>query len=144
VPVEEFNTGPGQNILQPGEFVVSIHFPPPAPNSGAAWDRFIPRNEMDIAVVNAGVQLRFKGDRVSWAKVAIGAVAPTALVVPAAAEALVGKPLSDATIEAAAEAARQAARPIDDMRGSIRQRKHLVGVYVARMVRKAAERARGG
>ena len=144
VPVETFATGPGRNILEQGEFVVSIHFPAPAPNSGTAWDRFIPRNEMDIAVVNAGVQLRFDGGRVSWAKVAIGAVAPTALVVPAAAEALVGRPLSDATIKAAAEAAMAAARPIDDMRGSIRQRKHLVGVYVERMIRKAAERARGG
>jgi carbon-monoxide dehydrogenase medium subunit len=144
VPVEDFNTGPGHCILQPGEFVVSIQFPPPSPNSGAAWDRFIPRNEMDIAVVNAGVQLRFEGNNVSWAKVAIGAVAPKALVVPEAAGALVGKPLTDATIAAAAAAASEAARPIDDMRGSIRQRKHLVGVYVSRMIRKAAERARGG
>jgi carbon-monoxide dehydrogenase medium subunit len=143
VPVEDFNTGPGVCIMQPGEFIVSIHFPPPAPNSGAAWDRFIPRNEMDIAVVNAGVQLRFDGANVSWAKVAIGAVAPKALVVPEAAAALVGKPLSDETIGAAANAARDAAAPIDDMRGSIRQRKHLVGVYVERMIRKAAERARG-
>jgi xanthine dehydrogenase FAD-binding subunit len=148
VKVEDFNTGPGQNVLETGEFVVSIHFPPPAPHSGAAWDRFIPRNEMDIAVVNAGVQLRFDSSGrdapVSWAKVAIGAVAPTALVVPAAAEALVGKPLSDATIAAAGAAAKDASRPIDDMRGSIRQRKHLVDVYVQRQIRKAAERARGG
>ena len=76
VPVDQFNTGPGRNVLELGEFVVALRFPPPAPNSGAAWDRFIPRNEMDIAVVNAGVQLRFDGDSVSWAKVAIGAVAP--------------------------------------------------------------------
>jgi carbon-monoxide dehydrogenase medium subunit len=144
VPIENFSTAPGRNILESGEFVVSLHFPPPSPNSGAAWDRFIPRNEMDIAVVNAGVQLRFEGTNVSWAKVAIGAVAPTVLVVPEAAAALTGKPLSDQTIAAAAEAAMAAARPIDDMRGSIRQRKHLVGVYVSRMIRKAAERARGG
>ncbi len=144
VPVEEFSTGPGQNVLKPGEFVVSIHFPPPSPNSGAAWDRFIPRNEMDIAVVNAGVQVRFAGANVSWARVSIGAVAPTVLVVPEAAAALVGKPLTDATIAAAGAAAKDAARPIDDMRGSIRQRKHLVDVFVQRMVRKAAERARGG
>jgi carbon-monoxide dehydrogenase medium subunit len=144
VKIEDFNTGPGRNVLDQGEFVVSIHLPTPAPNSGAAWDRFIPRNEMDIAVVNAAVQLRFDGANVSWAKVAIGAVAPTALVVPEAAAALVGKPLSDQTIAAAGAAAKAAAKPIDDMRGSIRQRKHLVDVYVQRMIRKAAERARGG
>jgi CO/xanthine dehydrogenase FAD-binding subunit len=150
VAIEDFSTAPGRNVLEQGEFVVSIRFPPPAPNSGAAWDRFIPRNEMDIAVVNAGVQLRFdpstgsgQAGNVSWAKVAIGAVAPTVLVVPGAAAALVGKPLTDATIAAAGTAAKDAARPIDDMRGSIRQRKHLVDVYVQRMIRKAADRARG-
>jgi len=98
---------------------------------------------MDIAVANAGVQLRFDGNNVSWAKVAIGAVAPTVLLVPEAAAAMTGKPLSDATIAEAGAAAKAAARPIDDMRGSIKQRKHLADVYVQRMVRKAAERARG-
>jgi carbon-monoxide dehydrogenase medium subunit len=143
VPVDQFCTGPGRNVLQAGEFVVSIQFPPPAPHSGAAWERFIPRNEMDIAVVNAGVQLRFQGDQVSWARVSIGAVAPTPLLVPEAAAALVGRPLTDASIEAAKQAASNAATPIDDMRGSIRQRKHLVGVFVERTLREAAERARG-
>jgi len=143
VPVDEFCTGPGRNVLENGELVVSIQFPPPAPNSGAAWSRFIPRNEMDIAVANAGVQLRLQGDAVTWAKVAIGAVAPTVLVVQEAAAALTGKPLTDASIGAAGAAAKEAARPIDDMRGSVKQRKHLADVYVQRMVRKAAERARG-
>jgi len=144
VPVEDFCTGPGRNVLEAAEFVVSITFPAPSPNSGAAWDRFIPRNEMDIAVANAAVQLRFDGNVVSWARVAIGAVAPTVLVVSGAAEALVGKPLSDATTAAAGAAAKAAAVPIDDMRGSIKQRKHLADVYVQRMIREAAERARGG
>jgi carbon-monoxide dehydrogenase medium subunit len=143
VPVEEFVTGPGRNVLQPGEFVVSIHFPPQPAGSGSAWERFIPRNEMDIAVVNAGANIRFQGDTVTWARVAIGAVAATALLVPAAAEALVGKPLTDASIEAAKAAAIAAATPIDDMRGSVRQRKHLVGVLVERTLREAAKRARG-
>jgi carbon-monoxide dehydrogenase medium subunit len=124
--------------------VVSIRFPTPAPNSGSAWARFIPRNEMDIAVTNAGVQLRMDGNNVAWAKVAIGAVAPTPLLVPDAAAALTGKPLSDETIAAAGAAARAAAKPIDDMRGSILQRQHLADVFVQRMTRKAAERARGG
>jgi xanthine dehydrogenase FAD-binding subunit len=144
VPIEDFCTGPGQNVLEPGEFVVSMHFPSPAPNSGTAWERFIPRNEMDIAVTNAGAYLRFDGQNVSDARVAIGAVAPTCLLVREAAEALVGKPLTEETIEAAGEAAKAAARPIDDMRGSIKQRKHLSAVLVERTLRVAAERARGG
>jgi xanthine dehydrogenase FAD-binding subunit len=144
VPIEDFCTGPGQNVLEPGEFVVSMHFPSPAPNSGTAWERFIPRNEMDIAVTNAGAYLRFDGQDVSDARIAIGAVAPTCLLVREAAEALVGKPLTEETIEAAGEAAKAAARPIDDMRGSIKQRKHLSAVLVERTLRVAAERARGG
>lgn len=143
VPIEDFNTGPGRNVLQDGEFVVSLQFPPPAPHSGAAWERFIPRNEMDIAVTNAGVAVRMNGDVVEWARVCIGAVAPTALLVQEAADAIVGKPLTEETILACGEAAKAAARPIDDMRGSIKQRKHLSSVLVQRMLRKAAERARG-
>ena len=143
VPAEDFCTGPGRNVMQPGEFLVSLHFPPPAPNSGAAFLRFIPRNEMDIAVVNAATQLRFNGDAVSWARVSIGATAPTPLLVPEAAAALVGRPLSDESIAAAAAASKAAARPIADMRGSIKQRKHLAAVYTQRTIAIAADRARG-
>ena len=143
VPIEEFNTGPGRNVLQNGEFVVSLHFPSPAPRSGAAWQRFIPRNEMDIAVVNAGAYVRLEGDTVTAVRVAIGAVGPTVLMVPGAADAMVGKPVSDATIAAAAQAAKDTARPIDDMRGTIKQRKHLSAVLVERTLREAVRRARG-
>jgi carbon-monoxide dehydrogenase medium subunit len=143
VPVGEFNTGPGRNVLAEGEFVTSIRFPRPPAGTGTAWQRFIPRNEMDIAVVNVGISLRLEGDTVRDATVALGAVAPTAILVPGAAAALVGQPLSDATITAAAEAAQAAAQPIDDMRGSIKQRKHLAKVLTERTLRRAVERARG-
>ncbi len=141
VPVEDFCTGPGQSVLQPGELLVSIHFPPPAADSGAHFLRFIPRNEMDIAVVNAASALRFDGDTVSWARVAVGAAAPTPLLVDAAADQLVGRPLTDVSIAAAAAAAREATSPIDDMRGTIRQRRHLAAVLTERTVRGAAGRA---
>lgn len=141
VPVEDFCTAPGRNVLGGGEFVVSLRFPPPAAGSGARFLRFIPRNEMDIAVTNAATQLRIENGSVAWARVAIGAVAPTPLLVADAAAALVGQPLSEATIEAAAAASRAAANPIDDMRGSIRQRRHLAGVLTERTIRQAAERA---
>ena len=141
VPVEEFCTGPGQNVLGPGEFVVSIRFPAPAPGSGAQWQRFIPRNEMDIAVLNAAAQLRFSGGAVTWARVAVGAAAPTPLLVGPAAEALVGQPIDGDAIAAAGRAVREAVTPIDDMRGSIRQRKQLAAVYAERTLRGATERA---
>jgi len=143
VKIEDFNTGPGRNVLTDGEFVVNITFPAPAANSGGAWQRFIPRNEMDIAVVNAGTYVRFDGSNVAEARCAIGAVGPTVLVVDLNA-ALVGKPLNDETIKAAGQAAKDTARPIDDMRGSIKQRKHLSAVLVERTLREAARRALGG
>lgn len=143
VPVEDFCTAPGRNVLQKGEILVALKFPAPAANSGARFLRFIPRNEMDIAVVNAASALTFDGDTVTEARVAIGAVAPTPLFVQAAGEALVGKPLTDETIAAAAAAARDAATPIDDMRGTIKQRKHLSAVLTERTLRQAAQRARG-
>ncbi|MDE2966604.1 MAG: xanthine dehydrogenase family protein subunit M [Chloroflexota bacterium] len=142
VAVEDFCTAPGRNVLGDGEFVVKLHFPAPATGSGARFLRFIPRNEMDIAVTNAATQLRLDSDgTVNWARVAIGAVAPTPLLVADAAAAIVGQPLSEDTIAAAAAASSAAASPITDMRGSIRQRVHLAGVLTERTIRQAAERA---
>jgi len=142
VSVAEFFTGPGANVLQLGEFVVNIQFAAPEAGSGAAWQRFIPRNEMDIAVVNCGSYLVLSGDTVMDARIALGAVGPTPIMAAAAAEAIIGKPLNDETIAAAAAASSDAATPIDDMRGSVRQRKHLAGVLTERTLRTAAERAR--
>lgn len=142
VPAEDFCTGPGQNVLKPGEFVVALHFPAPAPNSGAAFLRFIPRNEMDIAVCNAAANITLSDDHSTFtaARIAIGAVAPKTLFVESAAAALVGQPVGEAAIEAAAAAARAAATPITDMRGSAAQRTHLSGVLVARAINRALER----
>jgi xanthine dehydrogenase FAD-binding subunit len=146
VPVEEFCIGPGQNQLQPGEMLVSFHFPPPRPRSGARFLRFIPRNEMDIAVANAAVSLTLneRRDTIEWGRVAIGAVAPTPLLVAEAGAALAGAAATAAGLEKAVQAAQAAARPISDMRGSAAQRRHLVGVLVRRAAEAAIERAKAG
>ena len=142
VAVEDFCTGPGQNVLGSGEFVVKLRFPATGDRSGARFLRFIPRNEMDIAVANAASAVRLDGDgNVTWARVSVGAIAPTPLLVGEAADAIVGQPLSEETIAAAAAASSAAANPITDMRGSIRQRVHLAGVLTERTIRQAAERA---
>ncbi len=143
--VEQFCTGPGRNILAPGEFLVSLHFPLPEKNSGAHFLRFIPRNEMDIAIVNAGawVKLDDRKQNIVSARVAIGAVAPTPLFVEEAGRAIAGKPASEETIQQAAAIARDAAKPINDMRGTVSQRKHLSAVLTARALRGAIRRARG-
>lgn len=143
VPVEDFCTAPGRSVLETGEILINLTFPAPKPNSGARFLRFIPRNEMDIAVVNVATSLTFEGDTVVAARIGMGAVAPKPLFVESAGAALVGKPLTDETIDAAANASRDMATPIDDMRGSIRQRKQLAYVLTERTIRDAARRARG-
>jgi CO/xanthine dehydrogenase FAD-binding subunit len=144
IPVEQFCTGPGRTALQNGEFLVALRMPPPPPNFGAQYLRFIPRNEMDIAVVGAGASVVLNRDHSAFAsaRVALGAVAPTPLLVDTAATALAGKPVSDDTIQQAAEAAQAVARPIDDMRGTVQYRRHLVGVLTRRALRGAIQRAK--
>lgn len=145
VPVEDFCTGPGRNVLEPGEILVSIHLPPPPAHSGANYLRFIPRNEMDIAVAGVGsaVVLDDTGQNFVSARIALASVAPTPVFSRAAGESLAGKPVSDEAIEEAAQKAMADARPIDDMRGTVRQRVHLVGVLTRRTLNTAIKRARG-
>jgi CO/xanthine dehydrogenase FAD-binding subunit len=142
IPAEQFCTGPGRTALQHGEFLVALRMPSPPPHFGAQYLRFIPRNEMDIAVVGVGASVVLNPDRSSFVsgRVALGAVAPTPLLVETAA--LDGKAVSDETIQQAAEAAQAAARPIDDMRGTAQYRRHLVGVLTRRALRGAIQRAK--
>jgi aerobic carbon-monoxide dehydrogenase medium subunit len=142
VAAERFNTGPGKNVLAPDELLVALFLPRPAARTADAYLRLIPRTEMDIAVVGAGVRLTLAADGTcSAARVALGAVGPTAFLVPEAAAALVGKRIDDAALAAAAAASSAAARPIDDKRGTIPYRKHVAGVLTKRAARIAADRA---
>jgi carbon-monoxide dehydrogenase medium subunit len=142
VPVEEIAIGPGETSLAKGEIVVSILLPGRPARSGDAYLRFIPRTEMDIAVVGAGVSLTLDETGVcSAARVALGAVAARALLVPEAAEALIGTKLDDAALERLAAAASRACRPIDDKRGTKEYRIKVAGVLARRAAQIAAERA---
>ncbi len=141
--VEDFVTGPGQTILASAELLVEFRIPPPPERSADAYLRFIPRGEMDIAVVGAGVALTLDADgSCTEARVALGAVAPTPLRVDSAAAALVGTQIDDAALERAAAAASQAANPIDDKRGTADYRRHVAGVLTRRAADIAARRAR--
>jgi len=144
VPVSEFCTGPGKNVLAPGELLVSLHLAPPRPHASSAYERFIPRNEMDIAVAGAAAWLALDpaGGTVVDACLALAAVAPTPRLAEAASQWLIGQPASEATWWQAGELARQAASPITDMRGTAEFRRHLVGVLVERTLATAAQRAR--
>jgi carbon-monoxide dehydrogenase medium subunit len=145
VPVAEFCTAPGKNVLGRGEILAALEIPPPAPKSSSAYLRFIPRNEMDIAVVGAAswVQLNQAGDTIEQARLALAAVAPTPLFVKDLSEWLRGKPATTETFAAAAEQARQAARPIADKRGTSEYRRHLAGVLAQRTLAIAVDRANG-
>ncbi len=144
VPVEEFCTGPGKNVLQPGELLTALVMPARPAHSGSHYLRFIPRNEMDIAVVGAGasVVLDAAGETFVSARIALGAVAATPLYAKEASELLAGKPVGDEAIEAAMAASRKIAVPIDDMRGTVEFRKHVTGVLTRRALEKAIARAR--
>jgi carbon-monoxide dehydrogenase medium subunit len=143
VKAEAFTTGPGQNVLAADEFLMRIDIAAPETGAADAYLRLIPRSEMDIAVVGAAVSLQLAADGAcEAARVALGAVAPTALLVPDAAAALVGTQLDDAALARAGEAASAAANPIDDKRGTVDYRRRVASVLTQRAARIAAERAR--
>jgi carbon-monoxide dehydrogenase medium subunit len=142
VAAEAFCTAPGRTVLERGEILVAIDMPRPAAGTADAYLRLIPRTEMDIAIAGAAVSVTLDPSGVcTAARVAVGAVAPTALLVPAAAAALVGSRLDDDALDRAAEAARAVARPIDDKRGTVAYRRQVVGVLVKRAAASAARRA---
>ncbi len=143
LPVEDVITGPGQTALQPGEIVVSFAFPERLPRSGDCYLRLTPRTEMDIAVVGAAVNLTLDAAGVcTAARVSLGAVAPTPLLVEDAAAALLGTAVDDDALEALSAAASAACNPINDKRGTIEYRIKTAGVMARRAAEKALDRAR--
>jgi carbon-monoxide dehydrogenase medium subunit len=143
IPVEEVATAPGKTSLAKGEFVTSIFLPARAPHSGDAYLRFIPRTEMDIAVVGAGVSLTLdNAGTCIAARVALGAVAARALLVEEAAKALIGTKVDAAALSALSAAASAACRPIDDKRGTKEFRIKVAAVLARRAAEIALERAR--
>src|SRR5262249_19809706 len=143
VPVEQIPVGPGKTSLAKGEFIVSFFFPPRPAHASDAYQRFTPRTEMDIAVVGVGVNLVLDGGGTcTAARVALGAVAPTVLLVKECADALVGTKVGDAALDKLAKAASAACRPIDDKRGTKEYRIKVTGVLAKRTALQALERAR--
>ena len=144
VPAIEIPTGPGKTSLAKGEIIEAVVLPKPEARAGDAYLRFIPRTEMDIAVVGVGVNLTLdEGGIVTAARVALGAVGPKVILVNAAAKTLIGSKLEDKAIEALAEACSAASTPIDDKRGTVAFRKQVVGVLARRAAQTAYTRAGG-
>ena len=143
VAVEKVVNGPGRTTLEKGEVIEAITLPKPEAKSGDAYLRFIPRTEMDIAVVGVAIQLKLERGLVKKARVVLGAVAPTAIIVPAAAKALIGTKLDEPALEKLAAACSAACKPIDDKRGTIEYRVRIAGVLAKRAAKIAFQRAGG-
>ena len=142
VPTENFVTGVGRNCLAAHEFLLGFQIPRPSAGTGDAYLRFIPRTEMDIAVAGAAVSLTLNPDGIcERARVSIGAVAPTPLLVASAAEALVGTTVDEDALQQAAQACCDAAQPITDKRGTVEYRRKVVGVLCRRAGAIAKDRA---
>ena len=142
IAVEDVPVGPGRTTLAKGELITAVHIPARGQNAGDAYLRFIPRTEMDIAVVGCAVSLRLDGDTITEARVSLGAVAPTVLLVPDCADALIGSTLDETALDKLAEAASAACNPITDKRGTVKFRTHVAGVLAKRAATLAYERAK--
>ena len=141
MPVEDFVIGVGKNALMDGEFLLGVKFAMPNANTKDAYLRFTPRTEMDIAVAGVGVRVSVENGVCTDARVSIGAVAPTALLVSEAANALIGSTLDDVALEAAGQACKNIASPISDKRGSAEYRQKVVAVLCKRAIAIAHKRA---
>ena len=144
IAVDEVPTAPGQTSLEPGEFIIEFEVDKPPAHTGDAYVRMTPRTEMDIAVVGAGARITLDAEgNCTDARIALGAVTPTARRVGDAEAALVGSPITDETLALVAAAASEICDPIDDKRGTIAYRKQVAGVLAKRAVELAADRAAG-
>jgi len=142
IPLIDFFAGPGQTVLQKGEILKELVLPVPSQKTTSAYLRFIPRNEMDIAVAGVGslIELDASSGQITKARIALASVAPTPVRAYAAEESLLGSPPNDAAIDRAAVLAVEAAVPITDVRGSADYRKELVKVLTRRTLNICRER----
>ena len=141
--LKKIATGPGRTSLAKGEIIESINLPKRTGKSGDAYLRFIPRTEMDIAVVSAGVNLTLEKGLVKTARVCLGAVGPTAVLVQKAAKAIIGSKLDEESLKKMADACSAACNPISDKRGTVEYRTKVAGVLAKRAAKIAFERAGG-
>ena len=143
LPIEEFHTGPGRTILKNGEMLVSLKFPKREKNSADAYLRMTPRTEMDIAVVGCGVNITLENDICTSARVSLGAVAPTPLLIKEASEIMIGTNLNDEVLEKVSKLCMDYCNPINDKRGTIEYRTKVAGVLFKRTTLIAIDRIKG-
>ncbi len=145
VDLEEFFVGPGQTVRAPGELLSALEMDAPAPGTGWGYQKLGLRKALEISLVNvaAALSLEDDGKTIKAARVALGAVAPTPILAPGAAEVLVGQAAGGDVFKAAGQKAAADAKPIDDHRGSAWYRREMVAVLTARALNQAWARAQG-
>ena len=143
VPIEDFHTGPGKTVLENGEMLVSLKFPKRKPNSSDAYLRMTPRTEMDIAVVGCGVNVTLENNVCVSARVSLGAVAPTPLLIREASDIMVGTDLNSEILDKVSKLCMDSCNPIDDKRGTVEYRTKVAGVLFKRTALIAIDRIKG-
>ena len=143
VPIEDFHTGPGKTVLENGEMLVSLKFPKRKPNSSDAYLRMTPRTEMDIAVAGCGVDVTLENNVCVSARVSLGAVAPTPILIREASDIMVGTELNSEIINKVSKICMDSCNPIDDKRGTVEYRTKVAGVLFKRTTLIAIDRIKG-
>lgn len=143
IAIEKFHTGPGKTILENGEMLVSINFPKRNINSADAYLRMTPRTEMDIAVVGCSVNITMDKGLCTDARVSLGAVAPTVLLIEEAAKIMIGTDLNADILDKVSKLCSDACNPINDKRGTIDYRTKVAGVLFKRAALIAIDRIKG-
>ena len=143
VPIEDFHTGPGKTVLENGEMLVSLKFPKRKPNSSDSYLRMTPRTEMDIAVVGCGVNVTLENNVCVAARVSLGAVAPTPLLIREASEIMVGTDLNPEILDKVSKICMDSCNPINDKRGTVEYRTKVAGVLFKRTTLIAIDRIKG-
>jgi carbon-monoxide dehydrogenase medium subunit len=143
IPIEEFHIGPGKTVLDNGEMLVSLKFPKREINSSDTYLRMTPRTEMDIAVVGCGVNITFENNVCTAARVSLGAVAPTPLLIKEASKIMVGSNLNSEILDKVSNICMDLCNPIDDKRGTIDYRTKVAGVLFKRATLTTIDRIKG-
>ena len=143
VPIEDFHTGPGKTVLENGEMLVSLKFPKRKPNSSDSYLRMTPRTEMDIAVVGCGVNISLENNVCVSARVSLGAVAPTPLLIKEASDIMIGTDLNPEILDKVSKICMDSCNPINDKRGTVEYRTKVAGVLFKRTTLIAIDRIKG-
>ncbi len=144
VPVEEFFTGPGNTVMKPNEILTEVQIPLPSTTARWGYIKFGTRSISDLAVVSVATLVSMKNSRFDSARIALGSVFPTPLRAKKAEEALIGKAISEATIDKAARLAMEDCSPISDVRASAEYRKQMAYVLTMRALTSCMNTEVGG